>query len=102
MSSTSSADQVTQAAQIIKNAREMQQMTLRDFSAALGVSHNAVAMWETAEREISTDRLQAWLNDSRDWVRLLGVKLFALKYGPMLANVAANQPPAVPPAPEAA
>ena len=93
MSSTERSDVVTQLAQAVKDAREAKQLTLRDFGIELGVSHNLIALWEAGERDITHDRIAAWLSDNRDWVRQLGVMTFSIKFGPMMANLAAGKTP---------
>lgn len=72
---------------IIRAAREDQRMTLRDFGAALSVSHTMVATWEAGESTPDRTRIAAWIQDERPWVQSLGLRLFALQYRALIQNV---------------
>lgn len=81
---------------LIREARQAQRLTFRAFAAELDVAHNAVSQWENGVAEPTRERVAAWLQDPRDWVRQLGLQVFALTYGPMIASVATgpDKPPA--------
>jgi hypothetical protein len=77
----------------IAAARAAIRLTTREFATALDVSQNAVYQWENGIAEPTGDRIAAWIRDSRDWVRHLGLRVFSIKYGPMLANIAEGDTP---------
>ena len=72
---------------LIRAARDEQHMTLRDFGAALSVSHAMVALWESGENTPDRARIAAWITDERPWVRSLGLHLFAQQYRALIQNV---------------
>jgi len=71
----------------IRAARTAQGMTLRDFGAALGVSHTIVANWENGVSAPERGRIAAWIADERQWVRLLGLQIFGAQYEALIQNV---------------
>lgn len=77
----------TQTSRIISAARAAQQMTLREFGAALSVSHNMVVLWEDGTNEPDRARIAAWITDEREWVHLLGLRLFGVQYSALIQNV---------------
>lgn len=79
----------TKFAHVVKEVRSARDMTLHEFGDALGVSHAAVALWEGGG-DIADNRLSAWLNDDREWVRMMGFRIFIAKFGPTMAGVVAN------------
>lgn len=75
-------------ADIIFSARQAQNMTMRDFAAALGVSHNAVALWERGETEVSFERMVEWAGSQVEWIRQLGAQLNAVRSRRVLDAIA--------------
>lgn len=80
-------DEAKATLSLIRAARESQKMTLRDFGAALGVSHTMVLAWETGASEPDRARVAAWIADEREWVQVLGLRLFARQYHALIHNV---------------
>lgn len=76
-----------QTADIISAARSEQRMTLREFGAALSVSHTIVGAWEAGTGEPDRARIAAWIADERAWVQVLGLRLFARQYHALIRNV---------------
>lgn len=72
---------------LISAARTDQGMTLRDFGAALSVSHTMVANWEEGVSAPDRARIAAWITDEREWVHLLGLRLFGVQYRALIQNV---------------
>lgn len=70
---------------LIRETRKDQSM--RDFALELGVSHNAIAMWENGSAHPDEERVRAWLIDPRPWVKQLGLNLFMARHGETLANI---------------
>lgn len=62
-------------------------MTMREFGAALHVSHAMVNLWESGVNEPDRERLAAWIGDEREWVHVLGLRLFARQYSALIRNV---------------
>lgn len=62
-------------------------MTLREFGAALSVSHTMVANWEAGVSEPDSARIAAWIVDERPWVQVMGLRLFASQYHALIRNV---------------
>lgn len=79
--------QPTQTNNLIRAARAEQQMTLRDFGAALSVSHTMVANWEDGTSEPDRSRIAAWIVDERPWVQTLGLRMFGAQYRALIQNV---------------
>ncbi len=79
--------QPTQTNSLIRAARDEQHMTLRDFGAALSVSHTMVANWEDGTSEPDRARVAAWITDDRPWVRVLGLQIFGQQYRALIQNV---------------
>lgn len=77
----------TSSSEIVRAARDEQRMTLREFGAALGVSHTMVATWEGGESEPDRKRISEWISDERSWVQMLGLRLFARQYHALIRNV---------------
>lgn len=77
----------TETHSLIRAAREAQHMTLRDFGAALSVSHTMVVLWEAGTSEPDRARIAAWITDEREWVHLLGLRLFGVQYRALIQNV---------------
>jgi len=71
----------------IRAARDAQRMTMREFGAALGVSHNMVMLWEEGKNTPDRSRVAAWIADERDWVHMLGLRMFGLQYRALIQNV---------------
>lgn len=63
--------------------------SMRDFALELGVSHNAIAMWENGAAHPDEERVRAWLIDPRPWVKQLGFNLFMARHGDTLAAMSA-------------
>lgn len=76
---------VNTASAVIRETREELKLSLRDFAQELAVSHNAIALWENGQSDIDAERIKGWLTDPRLWVRIMGVKVFTIKFGPSLA-----------------
>ena len=74
-------------AEIVSAARAAQHMTLREFGAALSVSHNMVVLWEDGTNEPDRSRIAAWITDEREWVHVLGLRLFSVQYRALIQNV---------------
>lgn len=77
----------THTGSTIRAARDEQSMALRDFGAALGVSHTMVAMWEAGESVPDRARIAEWIADERPWVQTLGLRLFGIQYRALIQNV---------------
>lgn len=75
------------AADLISAARRTQGMTLRDFGAALSVSHTMVANWESGISEPDRSRVAAWIVDDREWVMVLGLRMFGRQYRELIQSV---------------
>lgn len=63
--------------EIITCAREEQGMSLRDFSAYLGVSHQSIALWENGTTTPDEKRLTAWMHSETYWVREMAIRIMA-------------------------
>lgn len=74
----------SKTARIMREARG--EMSIRKFAAELGVSHNAVALWETTN-DVDDIRIKDWLRDEREWVRVLAARLWTAKHGAEAALV---------------
>lgn len=70
---------------IIKHYRS--DKSLREFAAELSVSHAAIQQWESGETEPTNERISAFVNDPRDWVRELGQALFMARNGKTLKTL---------------
>lgn len=79
--------QSTQAKELISASRLAQKMTLREFGAALGVSHAMVDLWEKGVSVPDRSRIASWIADERQWVRLLGLQIFGAQYRALIQNV---------------
>jgi len=85
MLTTSQSEKTTR--DLIRAARDERRMTLREFGAALSVSHTMVNLWETGVSEPDSARIAAWISDDRPWVQVLGLRLFARQYHALIRNV---------------
>lgn len=85
--SMTTQDAQNSTASTIRAARDAQHMTMREFGAALGVSHNMVMLWEEGKNTPDRSRVAAWIADERDWVHLLGLRMFGLQYRALIQNV---------------
>jgi len=77
------SEQVT-ACDIFKNARKSLNMSLRDFAAVLGVSHNAVALYERGETTPDDDRIASWLKSEMPAVRGMALELTRARFNHLL------------------
>lgn len=83
--------------QAFADTRAASRTSLREFAAALGVSHQAVGEWESGVSSPTYERIIEWLRDERPWVHQLGAAIANIKYAELLAHTTA----VVVPAPEA-
>lgn len=70
---------------IIKHYRGSQ--SLRYFAQQLDVSHAAVSKWEQGTAEPTTERINAFVTDSRPWVAEMGKTLFLARNGQTLRTL---------------
>lgn len=85
--------ELTDTHRAIATARAAQKLTTREFAAALDVSQNAVYQWENGLAEPTQERVQSWLGDERAWVKQLGLQVFFVKFGPMIATAVGTDAP---------
>src|SRR5690349_14998317 len=67
-------------AAVVRAFRDAQGLSLRAFAEQINVSHQTVAQWERGAAEPETDRLAAWFNDDREWLRDLSTEIFVARY----------------------
>lgn len=79
-------DKSTRTAQLIAAARKEQAMSLRDFGAALGISHQQVKNYEAGQIP-DGEHLATWLESNTPWVQHLGQQIFCHKYGALVQAV---------------
>ena len=53
--------------------------SLRKFAAELGVSYNAVHLWENGN-DVGLETLRGWWCDERQWVRNMAVAVMAAQF----------------------
>lgn len=75
---------------LISEALKTQQFTLREMGEALAVSHQAVAQWANGTMEPTEERIRSWLTDERQWVKQLGLHLFASRHSAELSAISAS------------
>lgn len=78
-------------ASIISSTRYELHMTMREFGAALEVSHNMIAVYEGGANTPTDERLMAWLNDPREWVWKMALDIYLIKNTPLIAAAQARQ-----------
>lgn len=66
-------------------------MTMREFGAALDVTGQMVALWETSSLP-DNHRLIAWLKDDREWVWQMALEIYLAKNRDLLAAVQKHLP----------
>lgn len=69
--------------QLITAARQAQAMSLRDFGAALSISHQQVVNYEAGQEPDKT-RVAAWIESDVPWVRNLGLAIFGAQFGELI------------------
>lgn len=64
----------------IRVTRANVRMNVRDFGAELGVTHSTISMWERGVMEPDTEKISAWFNDPREWLRDMATEIFVARY----------------------
>ncbi len=77
----------TTQSSIISVTRKGLDLSLRDFSSVLGISHNAVALWENGKAQPELERIIAWLGSDTEWIRNMAVALLGCHFGNAIATV---------------
>ena len=77
----------TQLGHIIRSARDQQRMTLQEFGDALSVTKSLVNQWEDGFKMPSSERVAAWVDDEREWVRHMGLDIFRIRHGVVIRSV---------------
>ena len=66
--------------QVIKQVRQERGLSQRPFAAELGVTYNAIHLWETNQSDFAMDTLRSWWNDDRQWVQNMAVAVMAARF----------------------
>lgn len=73
-------------------ARTAQNMSMREFGAALGVSQQMISYWEAGTSAPDMARIARWIDDDRDWVQVLALRMFyAMRPGLVRAIMLPNE-----------
>ena len=70
--------------ELINDCRSEKRYSLREFAEPLGVSYNAVALWEAGKMEPKNESVLAWTRSETPWIKQLGLEIFAARYGPFV------------------
>lgn len=79
--------QLISVSQIVADTRATAQHTLDGFASELGVSRQAVSLWEQGQSEPDYERIIGWLRDPRPWVHLLGANVARAKYAELFEHI---------------
>jgi len=69
---------------LIQGCRQRQEMSLREFGNALGVSHMQVRNFEKGIAAPDNERLLSWTRSETPWIKQLGQEIFAARYVPFV------------------
>ena len=80
---------------IVQRERAAQGLYMREFGAALGVSHNAVAQWENGIASPADALVASWCESPEAWIRRLGAAIASTRAQSLMASISrANSTPA--------
>lgn len=74
-------------AAIFASARAAQNMNLRKFGEAIGVTYQQVQNYETGKQAPDRERVAAWIESDAPWVRQLGLNIFGAQYAKLIQDV---------------
>lgn len=75
------------ASQLFKTTRATHQLSLREFGAALGISHTQVKQIEDGHDLPTRRNMADWIASDEAWVRVLGLELFGAQFAPVIDGV---------------